>query len=134
METKEQTKQTTKQETIVMHLFAKKHKTKEGKDFTTYFVRYDNPEIKLSINTNLTNDVKSKIQLSKVSFPLKITLTDGKDYFLTTEKYDNENGITMYRDVLVIKDYTNLEALELTNKTLKDFYDEKVGKYIDEEK
>lgn len=134
METKEQTNQETKQETITMRLFAKKEKSKDGNEYYRYFSRYDDSNIKLSINTNLTNDAKSKVQLSKLSYPLRIVLTDGKDYFFSTEKYEDKNGITCYGDVLVIKDFTSMEHLELPNKTLREYYNEKIGKYLDEEK
>ena len=76
-------------ELITMNLFQKQIDNEEGKKFDTYFMAF--PNHKVTISTKLSNDVKAKLQLSGVKFPMSITLKD-EDYFITKEEYEQLYG------------------------------------------
>ena len=103
---------------ITMNLFQKQNEVEGGKKYDTYFMAF--PNHKVTISTKLSNDVKAKLQLSGVKFPMSITLKD-EDYFITKEEYQDSEGLTKIKTVCVLTDYESVEKLEFEKVTLDDY-------------
>lgn len=101
-----------------MHLFKKTIETEGGKSYDTYFMAF--PSHKVTISTKLSNDVKAKLQLSGIKFPMAITL-DTTHYFITKEEYEDKDGLTQIKSVCVLTDYEKVEKLEFEKTTLEDY-------------
>lgn len=101
-----------------MNLFRKSVKGNNNTTFDTFFLKYPNANI--CISCSLTNDCKKAIAKTGVDFPLEIELLDNEDYFITQEKYLDKEGITRFKDVVVIQKFTGLKHLEIQGLTLND--------------
>lgn len=127
-------------QTNEMILFSKeveiKNGDKKGQKMNTYFMRY--PKANVFISTQLTNEVKAKILLSGIKFPMSIKLRYytqeeiekdkvSSDYFMTEKSFENKHGETQIQAVCVIRDYESISNYVFETKSLNDFINENEG-------
>lgn len=87
--------------------------------FPTYFGKVN--QMKGSVNVRFSNEILKALDDEKQEFPLDIEL--GKnDYFLTTEEYENEQGIVLDKTVCVITNYQSVKVAEIEKATLEDYF------------
>lgn len=87
--------------------------------FPTYFGKVN--KMKGSINVRLSNAVVKMLDDDRQEFPLDFEL--GKnDYFLTTEEYENEQGILLEKTVCVIQNFQSVKPAEIEKATLEDYF------------
>lgn len=104
-----------------LNLFKKTIKKEDNSKFDTYFAMNI---INQSIKVKLTEDAKKDILKSGIQFPLAI-IVDDDDYFITTEIYENNDGVKQKVAVCVINKFTNIAKANIEKKTLTDFFKEK---------
>lgn len=101
-----------------LYLF-RKHNKKEAKEWDSYFATTtDNSK---SITVGLTNDAKTEILRSGIDFPLAITINEDC-YFITDDKYEDANGISLSSPRLVIQSFVKIEKADVKKKTLADVW------------
>lgn len=97
----------------------KKIMKKEDKKWDTFFATsLDNNH---SITVTLTETAKAQILTSGIDFPMQVTISD-EDYFITNEKYENENGIEVFSNRCVIQSFSKIEKADIKKKTLSDVW------------
>lgn len=102
-----------------VNLFRKVYRN-GGYDRETFFVKLEKTGVALS--ASLTKDFKNKMLGADVDFPVSVVLDITKnDYFIKDEEYENENGITMVKQVVVLQGFREISHLELEQRTLSDF-------------
>ena len=65
--------------------------------------------------------VVKDIEKSNLNFPLDFELTPN-DYFLTTEEYENSEGILLEKTVCVIQNFHDIKEAEIEKATLEDYF------------
>lgn len=106
-------------ENVITVALFKKHVVVGEKEWDTHFITL--PNSKRCISANLTNKFKESIIRENVDFPISITLdADKDDYFLKEEEYENSDGVTLTKDVVVIQNYRSMEHLEIAKRTLNE--------------
>ncbi len=112
----------------VMNLFQKQVEKKEGGKYDTYFMAFPNHNV--TISTKLSNDVKAKLQLSGIKFPMTISLSP-EDYFITKEEYTDKDGVERIKSVCVITNYQTVEKLEMVSTSLDDYLQQQIDEKND---
>lgn len=98
-------------------LFKKVVKTNDGKEFDTFFVRLNKSG--LCFSARLSNKFKEMIIKKDVSFPIELDLDVNKnDYFLIDEDYDNEDGITLTKKVVVLQNCQDMKHYNMPSMSL----------------
>ena len=77
--------------------------------------------MKGSITVRPTNAVLKDIEKSNLNFPLDFELSSN-DYFLTTEEYENSEGILLEKTVCVIQNFHDIKEAEIEKATLEDYF------------
>lgn len=77
--------------------------------------------MKGSITVRPTNAVLKDIEKSNFNFPLDFELSPN-DYFLTTEEYENSEGILLEKTVCVIQNFHDIKEAEIEKATLEDYF------------
>ncbi len=77
--------------------------------------------MKGSITVRPTNAVLKDIEKSNLNFPLDFELSPN-DYFLTTEEYENSEGILLEKTVCVIQNFHDIKEAEIEKATLEDYF------------
>ena len=102
-------------------LFKKTMKGEDNKSWDTYFMTNKDGQ---NITARLTDNAKADIVKSGIDFPLQITVGDN-DYFITTEKYTNNDGVEKKFAVCVLQGITKIEKADVKKKTLTDYFRDK---------
>ena len=87
--------------------------------FPTYFGKANG--MKGSIAVRLTNEIAERVKNEKINFPLDFELSTN-DYFLTTEDYENAEGIVLEKAVCVIQGFQTIKEAEIKKATLEDYF------------
>lgn len=77
--------------------------------------------MKGSITVRPTNAVLKDIEKQNLNFPLDFELSPN-DYFLTTEEYENSEGILLEKTVCVIQNFHDIKEAEIEKATLEDYF------------
>lgn len=77
--------------------------------------------MKGSITVRPTNAVLKDIEKQNLNFPLDFELSSN-DYFLTTEEYENSEGILLEKTVCVIQNFHSIKEAEIEKATLEDYF------------
>ena len=106
-----------------VNLFKKTFKN-GGYDKDTYFVKLAKTGV--CVTAYLSSSFKNKMLGDDVDFPVTVELDVNKnDYFIKDEEYENKEGITLSKKVIVLQGYRGISHLELERVTLSDLDVEK---------
>ncbi len=90
-----------------------------GFERDTYFVKLEKTGI--CVSASLSTNFKNKMLGADVDFPVKVVLDkDKNDYFIKDEEYENKDGITMTKPVIVIQNFREISHLEIESRSLSD--------------
>lgn len=109
--------------TVFQKMVEKKSVDAKGKETTVKFPKWFGKVngMKGSITVRPTNAVLKDIENQNLNFPLDFELSVN-DYFLTTEEYENSEGILLEKAVCVIQNFHNVKEAEIEKATLEDYF------------
>lgn len=90
-----------------------------GFEKDTYFVKLEKTGV--CVSASLSTNFKNKMLGDDMVFPVTVELDLSKnDYFIKDEEYENKDGITLVKPVIVLQNYRSIEHLEIEQRSISD--------------